>query len=189
MSNFTRNAIISSFLKLLDQRPLAKITIKDIVEDCGINRNSFYYHFRDIPALLGEIVGEEINRIISQYPTIDTLEAGIKIAVDFTLKNRRAVKHIYNSVNRDIFEDYMWRICAYVTETVLRPEFAKHKISDADKRLITRFLTCEVFGLIFGWLSEGMTEDILKDSSRIFALRKGMMEEMLCRCDPTSDKR
>ena len=45
MANFTRKAIKEAFLKLLNQRPLSQITVKDIVEDCGINRNSFYYHF------------------------------------------------------------------------------------------------------------------------------------------------
>ena len=56
MPSFTRNAIIASFLKLLNERPLHKITVKDIVEDCGINRNSFYYHFEDLPALVEAIV-------------------------------------------------------------------------------------------------------------------------------------
>lgn len=51
MANFTRKAIKDTFLKLLNQRPLTQITVKDIVEDCGINRNSFYYHFEDLPAL------------------------------------------------------------------------------------------------------------------------------------------
>ena len=45
MPNFTKIAIQQSFLRLLSQRPITKITVKDIVEDCGINRNSFYYHF------------------------------------------------------------------------------------------------------------------------------------------------
>ena len=54
MPNFTRRAIKESFLKLLNQRPLNQITVKDIVEDCGINRNSFYYHFSDLPALVEE---------------------------------------------------------------------------------------------------------------------------------------
>ena len=54
MANFTEKAIKASFLKLLNERPLTKITVRDIVEDCGINRNSFYYHYRDIPALLGK---------------------------------------------------------------------------------------------------------------------------------------
>ena len=52
MPNFTKLAIQQSFLRLLSQRPITKITVKDIVEDCGINRNSFYYHFQDLPQLL-----------------------------------------------------------------------------------------------------------------------------------------
>ena len=52
MASFTRKAIMDSFMKLVDQRPISKITIKDIVEDCGVNRNTFYYHFADIPALI-----------------------------------------------------------------------------------------------------------------------------------------
>lgn len=43
MAQFTKQAIINSFLKLLEETPLDKITVKDIVEDCGINRNTFYY--------------------------------------------------------------------------------------------------------------------------------------------------
>ena len=48
----TRKAIKESFMLLLNQKPLSKITVKEIVANCGINRNSFYYHFSDIPTLL-----------------------------------------------------------------------------------------------------------------------------------------
>ena len=66
MSNLTERAIKESFIKLLGEKPLAQISVRMIVEDCGINRNSFYYHFQDIPTLLGEIIREEVDRIISQ---------------------------------------------------------------------------------------------------------------------------
>ena len=69
MANFTRRAIKDTFLKLLNQRPLSQITIKDIVEDCGINRNSFYYHFEDLPALVEEIVEEQVQVLIQNHPT------------------------------------------------------------------------------------------------------------------------
>ena len=45
MPNFTQKAIKESFIKLLNEKPLHQITVKDIVEDCGVNRNTFYYHF------------------------------------------------------------------------------------------------------------------------------------------------
>lgn len=51
MPDFTERAIKASFMKLLNERPLNKITVKDIADDCGISRNSFYYHFEDVPRL------------------------------------------------------------------------------------------------------------------------------------------
>lgn len=48
MSQFTKRALEDSLKHLLLQKPLNKITINDIAEDCGINRMTFYYHFKDI---------------------------------------------------------------------------------------------------------------------------------------------
>ena len=68
MANFTKNAIKSSFLKLLNERPLSQITVKDIVSDCGVNRNTFYYYFEDIPKLIEDIVLENAEHIINEFP-------------------------------------------------------------------------------------------------------------------------
>lgn len=49
MSGFTKEIIAKTFTELLDEKSMSKITVKDIVERCGVNRNTFYYHFKDIP--------------------------------------------------------------------------------------------------------------------------------------------
>ena len=67
MAQFTKQAIINSFLKLLEETPLDKITVKDIVEDCGINRNTFYYYYHDIYALLEELFSDEIRRAMERF--------------------------------------------------------------------------------------------------------------------------
>ncbi len=114
MSSFTETAIKSSFLKLLDQKPLSSITVKDIVEDCGINRNSFYYHYHDIPSLLEEMITDEATKITSEYRTFDSIEDCLAATVDFALEHRRAVLHIYNSISRDVYEDYLWKILMHL---------------------------------------------------------------------------
>lgn len=48
MSQITKRAMEASLKKLLLEKPLDKITINDITTDCGINRMTFYYHFKDI---------------------------------------------------------------------------------------------------------------------------------------------
>ena len=63
MTHFTSKAIEESFIRLLNGRPLDKITIKDIVDGCGISRNTFYYHFQDITALLEHILNADVEQV------------------------------------------------------------------------------------------------------------------------------
>ena len=93
MANLTKEAIKKSLIKLLNERPINKITVKDIVEDCGINRNSFYYHFDDIPSLLEEMINREADRIIAEHSRIESIEECLEVAFSFAL---RIVKHYEN---------------------------------------------------------------------------------------------
>ena len=115
MASFTRKAIMAAFVTLLNEKPLDKITIKDIVEECGINRNTFYYHFQDIPDLIEAIAKEESDLIIEKYARVSSYEECLNIAVEFILKNRRATLHIYNSSNRDIYERYLMQLCQHTS--------------------------------------------------------------------------
>ena len=63
----TRHAIMAAFAQLLEERPMNKITVKDIVDRCDVNRNTFYYHFQDIPALLQEMMEEKVNVLIENH--------------------------------------------------------------------------------------------------------------------------
>ena len=55
MAQFTKKAILDSFVELISERPFDKITVKDIVTRCGVNRNTFYYYFEDVYALVDEL--------------------------------------------------------------------------------------------------------------------------------------
>ena len=61
MASFTKKAICQSFIKLLSERPIDKITVKDIVDDCGIARNTFYYHYQDIYQVLEDILDQPVQ--------------------------------------------------------------------------------------------------------------------------------
>ena len=52
MSDITKRALEASLKKMLLKKPVTKITISDITEDCGVNRATFYYHFKDIYDLI-----------------------------------------------------------------------------------------------------------------------------------------
>lgn len=173
MPNFTRNAIKASFLKLLNQRPLNQITVKDIVEDCGVNRNSFYYHFEDLPALLEEIVGEQVTAMIERHPTIDSVEDGCDAIVEFLNQNKRAIYHIYNSLSRDMFERHLMKLCQYVVSAYVGTLSNGLLKDEEDRDALVRFHRCALFGTVIDWLNDGMRYDIAAYFRRISRLRLG----------------
>lgn len=181
MANFTEKAIKATFIKLLNEKPLSQITVKDIVKECGINRNSFYYHFQDIPTLIEGIIIEEADRIISEYPSIDSIETCLNAAFDFARKNKRAIMHIYNSVNRAIFEQYLWQVCEYVVVSYGKTVFTDEKLNEYDKELISDFYKCQCFGMVIDWMNTGMRDDIQKRISRLCELKRGSAETMIKR--------
>lgn len=176
MPNFTRTAIKASFLKLLGQRPLNQITVKDIVEDCGVNRNSFYYHFEDLPALLEEIVGEQVTAMMEQHPTIVSVEEGCDTIVEFVTKNKRAIYHIYNSLSRDMFERYLMKLCQYVVSAYAETVPAGLLANEEEKAVFVRFHRCTLFGTVIDWLNDGMRYDIASYFREISRLRLGWPE-------------
>lgn len=179
MPNFTELAIKNSFIKLLNERPLSKITVKDIVEDCGINRNSFYYHYEDLPTLIEELVTEEADKIITAYPDIDSIETCLLAAIHFARQNKKAIMHIYNSVNRALFEQYLWKVCDYVVSSYSAKLFAGLNINETDKNIIVKFYKYQCFGVVIGWMESGMKDDVEQNIHRLCELKKGMIEEMV----------
>lgn len=179
MSNLTEKAIKESFIKLLNERPLNKITVKDIVEDCGINRNSFYYHFQDIPSLVEEIVIENVNGIAEMYPGIESIEQCMDVVIQFAINNKRAAYHIYNSSNRNIYEHYLLSVCEKAVTNLADNLLRGKEIRDSDRKIIIRFYKCEIFGQIIDWMNDGMKEDIKEQFHRLCELRQGFPEKLI----------
>ena len=181
MAALTRRSIMDSFIRLLDERPLDKITVKDIVEDCGINRNTFYYHFADIPALVEELVREEADSILATSQGIQSLEECFEAAVRLTRAHRRAIWHIYHSSNREIYERYLLDICGYVVTGFIDNAIGGRPVAPDDREAIIQGYKCECFGFITDWISRGMPDDLEERFFRLCTLRHGMTQEMIAR--------
>ncbi|MBR4343177.1 MAG: TetR/AcrR family transcriptional regulator C-terminal domain-containing protein [Lachnospiraceae bacterium] len=172
MTQFTKKEIKNTFLKLLEKMPLSQITVKLLVAECKINRNSFYYHYQDIPALIEEIVREEADDIMKEYTTIDSIETCIKAILAFASMKRKAILHIYNSINRDIFEQHLWKICDYVIDEYMNPIFDRSMLKGFDRKVVLKFYKCECFGFAIDWLNNGMEEDTEAGIERFCELNK-----------------
>ncbi|MBR1433320.1 MAG: TetR/AcrR family transcriptional regulator [Ruminiclostridium sp.] len=183
MTNLTKKAIKECFVALLEKKPYNQITVKDIVEECGINRNSFYYHYADLAAVAEEVVMENADKIIAEHPSICSLEEFLDTVINFVLDNKKTVLHLYNSVRRDMFELYLWKVCEHCSEAYIGSLISAHNIGDAERKLIINHFKCAGFGEVLGWLNDGMKNDIKQQNALICELKRGMTEEMVERCE------
>ena len=163
MPNFTKIAIQQSFLRLLSQRPITKITVKDIVEDCGINRNSFYYHFQDLPQLLETVIIESADEIISRIPGSFSLEEGLTTVLERLVENKRAIRNIWASPDRAFYEQNLMRVCNYVVSRYIacRSVDLLRTLPEEELALLVDFCQCELFGQVTNWLNQNMVYDIV----------------------------
>lgn len=159
MAEFTEKAIMDSLKKLLNQYPLDKITVKQIVDDCGINRNTFYYHFKDIYDLLDRIFKEEAENTIQFHKSYDSWQDSMVDSMKFVIENKKAIYHIYNSINREILEPYLYNIVKSVMEDFVRTQAKGLNVSEEDIVLIAQFYKYALVGYSLEWIRNGMNDD------------------------------
>ena len=183
MTNRTRTAIRESFLELLAERPLSRITVKDITDNCGINRNSFYYHYADVPTLIEEIFSDEIRGIIQRHPNIGSIDECLITAANFASRNRQVIRHIYASTRRDLFEQYMWRVCDRTVRLYFETVYPGVNIATEDWSGLLHLLSCLCYGIFSAWLADGMRSDMAAYLEKMSAVNRGLTAELVRRCE------
>ena len=106
MPSLTKKAIIRSFLHLAGKKTIDKITVRDIVDDCGVNRNTFYYYFQDIYAVLEELCDGVLERLPEQGELHEVLGTLYRSILYFCEKYPHAAKSLAVSLGFEGVERY-----------------------------------------------------------------------------------
>ena len=110
MSQMTKRALVASLKDLLAEKPLDKITVTDLTEHCGVNRMTFYYHFKDIYDLVEWACIESATRALAGQQTYDTWQQGFLQILQALQKDKVFVTKVYHSISREHIENYLYRL-------------------------------------------------------------------------------
>lgn len=158
MAKYTQKAIIDSFMELLQKKSLDKITVKDIIEETEINRNTFYYHFQDIYDLLESAFEEETVKFRSEAdPKNNFYEEYIR-TVNFLLDHSDAIIHIYNSKSRDVIKTYLESAASFFIGRFVEEAAEGSKLSENGKNYIIYFYTDAIIGITLRWIEGSMMD-------------------------------
>ena len=176
MKTNTRENIQGCFLELLEESPFSHITVKDIVERCAINRNTFYYYFQDMAALAEAVAEEEFLPLPEESLSHNTVEDTLNAVISRTLEHRQAALKIYHSANRERFELSMWRISQHVVGQFLNAILKDRTILPDDRAFLQNYQRSVLFGMTMDWLQQGLDPLARQDVHRICELLQRHLE-------------
>ena len=159
MSQVTKRALEASLKNLLLQKPLSKITISDITEDCGINRMTFYYHFKDIYDLVEWSCQEDASRALAGNKTYETWQQGFLQLFKAVQDNKPFIMNVYHSVSREQVETYLYKLTYDLLEGVVEEQAAGMSVRPEDKAFIANVYKYAFVGLMLDWIKHDMKGD------------------------------
>ena len=173
MSQITKRALSASLKNLLLQKPLSKITINDIAEDCGINRMTFYYHFKDIYDLIEWTCEEDASRALAGQKTYDTWQQGLLQIFEAVLQNKPFIMNVYHSVSREQVENYLYKLTYDLLVGVVREKAAGMSVREEDQDFIATVYKYAFVGLMLDWIKSDMKADPQRIVDRLAQVMHG----------------
>lgn len=152
-SENTKNLLAKTLREMLNEKPFTKITITELVQRTGINRKTFYYHFRSTEALLAWMIEKDTMEIVAQLDIIANPEKGIDFVMEYLEENRTMLKAINGSIGRGAVHKFLYRDLSPLVKMALTEASQGHLKEDAGlKEFATEFYTEAVVGVLQNWL-------------------------------------
>ena len=181
MSQVKKRALEQSLKNLLLKKPLTKITVGDITDDCGINRMTFYYHFKDIYDLVEWSCLEDAKRALDEKKTYDTWQQGLLQIFKAVQENKPFILNVYRCVHREQVEKYLQPLVDQLLLNVINEEAAGITVRDEDKQFIAQVYSYMFIGLMLDWIKDDMREDPQQIVEKLSKLIKGSVSVALSR--------
>ncbi|QAA34871.1 dihydroxyacetone kinase transcriptional activator DhaS [Clostridium manihotivorum] len=157
-SLITKRALAASIKQLMETIPLSKISIQEIADNCGLNRQTFYYHFKDKFDLVNWIYYTEVTENIDNCRHYDNWPDGMYRTLCYLMNNKSFYINALNTPGQNAFDGYFFEFSYELILGVVNDLSIQLKVSQKDKKFICEFYTHAFVGIIVQWIKGGMKE-------------------------------
>ncbi len=159
-SNYNTKKLLSNALKnIMTKKPLEKITIKEIVDLCNLNRRTFYYHFQDIYKLLEWIYKEEAVNQIELNNSYSKWQDGLIYLFKYIEEQKEVSLCAFHSLGRGYFEKFLYSVTYRVTREIVEEVSEDLDIDNRYKDFVAHYYTVSLVGMVIHWIQSGMSEE------------------------------
>lgn len=165
----TKNTLALSLKKLMAKKPLSKITVSEIVNDSGLNRKTFYYHFIDIYDLLKWMLEEETIKVVKQFDLLIDYQEAIIFVLNYVNENKHLLSCMYDGIGREKMKRFFYADFIGITQKLIentRKQLNVH-IDEEYEEFLAHFYTEAIAGLLIDEFTSKKGHDIKKATKYI----------------------
>ena len=187
MSDITKRAMSAALKNLLKEKKLNKITVQDIADECGINRQTFYYHFQDIYDLLDWTLQEDARHLVANKINLDNWEESIAALFVYMQENRMLVLNAFHSLERDTLEKEVFKLLSPLLHRLFSAQEGFDRLSEADQNFIVSVYGLGITGLFLRWIGANMMSPPEPMIRQLYRLMGGSLQGIVQRFLTTAD--
>ncbi|MGN0243381.1 MAG: TetR/AcrR family transcriptional regulator C-terminal domain-containing protein [Lachnospiraceae bacterium] len=157
----TKRTLAASLKKAMQNKPFSKITVSEIIRDCGVNRKTFYYHFENIYDLLRWMFEEEAIEVVKHFDLLDDYEDAIRFVMDYVENNDYIINCTLDSIGRDQMKQFFFTDFTNVVVSVIDAAEKRQNLSfDPEfKNYIAQFYTEALSSMLIDWAKNKNSRD------------------------------
>jgi probable dihydroxyacetone kinase regulator len=160
MPNITKNIMKDSLKKFIAKKPLSKITISDIAEDCNISRMTFYYHFKDIYDLVEWCIVSDAEESTRNRVVTDTWENELITIFTVARMNKDFYLSLFRSMDRELAERYILRYTDAIATRIVEENLGTITSTNENRARLAEYYSHAIMGIICCWAIGGMKDSI-----------------------------
>jgi AcrR family transcriptional regulator len=174
MARDMKQRIAEAAKKLMMSKKKKKLTVSDIVAECHITRQTFYYHFHDIPSLLKWELEQETSKVLQEFLTADDME---KKFLEWMREATTLVPIIQKGLSSSYGQELEQIVTQYVYgfyHSIIDKKHLYVSETPEEQDLIIRYNTQAIIGIIRTWTPKD-DENIESICSVMFRLMSGQI--------------
>lgn len=157
----TKRLLGDTLKQLMQTKPFSKITVSELVRECGINRKTFYYHFEDIYALLHWVLEGDALEVLRNFDLLEDYESAIRYSMDYVKRSGHIINCSYDSIGRDglkrfFYEDFFHLVLSVVNRA---ERSLGGNIPPAFKEYAAKFYAEALAAMLLDWVQNGKASE------------------------------
>ena len=181
-----KKIFVDTILDMMLTKSLNSITVTDIVNQCGVSRQSFYYYFDDIYDLIEWIYMQETERALNEFSDIDSWQTGYIRIMRWAQNNKTLVMNTYCSIQREYIEIFMYRVLYQYIIKVVETEAEGLNVTEEQCTFIAKFYTLAINAISLEWIKNNMKESPEDVAEKVNFMIEGDFKKALLKFQNTN---